>query len=432
MLRSSYSLPDEALAEVALPEPLTFEFETAIQAQRQGDLDAAVMGYRQLLVQTPEHVLARFHLGVALADLERWSEAEAELLQVLALQPNDAEAHNSLGLCLASQCRWQDALNHFQQALMADRQYAVAHVNRGLILLKLGRMAEGWADYEWRWQMPSVIPFACPQPRWQGENISDKVLLVHTEQGAGDALQFARFLPMAAAKCQRLLLVCTDELRPLLTNTQGVSETRLFGLVPPDSFDYFCPLLSLPYVLGIAQDNLPASTPYLHVPSHITAPRLTAHKRLKVGICWAGSPNHPNDKHRSCSLASWLPVLSVPNIAFYSLQTPISKSDVELLGNYEVSNLEPELTDFARTAALVEQLDLVIGVDTSVIHLAGALGKSAWVLLGQYSDWRWLLEGEDSIWYPSMNLFRQIQPGNWSELMARVASKLANFAPRVF
>ncbi len=424
LVRSSYSLPDAALAEVAAPDPMAVAFEQATHQHRERHLEAAIEGYRQLLLQVPEHITARFHLGVALADAERWSEGEQELLKVIALQPGHAEAHNSLGLCFASQERWPEALQHYEQALAADSQYAVAHMNRAMILLKLGRFTDGWEDYEWRWQTPMFTAFSCPQPRWQGEAITDKILLVHTEQGAGDALQFARFLPMAAGRCKKLVLACTDALRPLLAGVEGVAEARLPGAVLLDSFDYFCPLLSLPKVLGITLDNLPAAVPYLHAPDYVSVPHLTADKRVRVGFCWAGSATHQNDAHRSCPLPNWETLLTSPEAVFYSLQTPVSGSDAALLEKWGVINLEPELTDYARSAALINQLDLVIGVDTSVIHLAGGLGKSTWVLLGPHSDWRWLLNRDSSPWYPTMRLFRQVQPDDWRELMARVQRAL--------
>jgi len=425
LIRSSYSLPDEALAEIATPEPVAIAFEAATQQHNQGNLEAAIAAYRQLLAETPGHIPARFHLGVALADLERWPEAETELLHLLALQPNHAEAHNSLGLCFAAQENWDKALHHYEQALAADQQYAIAHMNRAMILLKLGRFKEGWEEYEWRWQTPAFTPFVCPQPRWQGEDISNKTLLVHTEQGAGDVLQFARFLPQLAQRCKKLLLVCPESLRPLLANTAGVAETRV-GNVPLDSFDYFCPLLSLPHILGIDMDALPTFVPYLSIPKYVSVPHLTG-DRFKVGFCWAGSRTHPNDHHRSCSLTNWLPLMSMPEIDFYSLQTPVTSDELDLLAAQKAINLEPELTDYARTAALIDQLDLVISVDTSVVHLAGALAKPVWVLLGQHFDWRWMLEGEKSVWYPSMKLFRQTQADNWAEMMDRVALALTAF-----
>lgn len=426
LLRISYSLPDKALAEIAEPEPLALALETAAQYHQQGDLVAAVEAYRQVLAQSPGHLQGRLHLGVALMDLEQWQAAETELLHLLSLQPNHAEAHNSLGLCLAAQCRWQEAIGQFEQALTADSQFALAHVNLGIILLKLGRLAEGWVECEWRWQLPDNAPLACPQPRWQGEDISDKTLLVHTEQGAGDALQFARFLTLASTHCRRLLLVCTEPLRPLLANAPGVAEARLFGAVPEDSFDVYCPLLSLPFVLGISQDNLPATVPYLQIPSHVSVLHLDTIKRLKVGICWGDSATHPNDKHRSCPLSYWLPLFAVPGVTFFSLQTSVAKTEAELLAQYKVADLEPELTDFARAAALIGQLDLVIGVDTAVIHLAGASGKPTWVLLGQHSDWRWGLEDEGCSWYPTMRLFRQMEAGDWDGVVGRVQDGLAN------
>jgi uncharacterized protein (TIGR03032 family) len=428
LLRSSYSLPDAAMAEVAAPDPVAIAFEQATQQHRERNLEAAIEGYHKLLMQAPGHITARFHLGVALADAERWSEGEDELLQVVALQPGHAEAHNSLGLCFAAQQRWPEALRHYEQALAADRQYAVAHLNRAMILLKLGRFTEGWEEYEWRWQTPTFTPFACPQPRWQGEDIAGKILLVHTEQGAGDALFVARFLPLAAKRCKKLLLACTEALRPLLATVEGVVEARLPGAVLLDSFDYYCPLLSLPKVLGITLDNLPATVPYLRAPDYISVPRLAPDKRLRVGVCWAGSVTHQNDAHRSCALRHWQPLLTTPEAVFYSLQTPVSGTDAALLEKLGVINLEPELTDYARSAALITQLDLVVGVDTSVIHLAAALGKPTWVLLGQHSDWRWLLKREDSPWYPTLRLFRQMQADDWQELLGRVRLALLETA----
>ncbi|MDD5272972.1 MAG: TIGR03032 family protein, partial [Methylovulum sp.] len=174
LLRNSYSLPDTALAEVAAPDPVAMAFDAAAHKHQQGQLVAAVADYQTLLKQVPEHLPARFHLGVALTDLERWQEAMSALSAVLARQPHHAEAHNSLGLCYAAQHNAQQALHHFEQALAADQQYAIAHLNRAMMLLKQGRFSEGWAEYEWRWQTPAFTPFACPQPRWQGEEILDK------------------------------------------------------------------------------------------------------------------------------------------------------------------------------------------------------------------------------------------------------------------
>jgi len=424
LVRSAYSLPDAAFAEVAVPDPLAAAFEQATQQHREGHLDAAIDGYRKLLAQAPGHIAARYQLGAALADRKHWQEGENELLKVIAVQANHAEAHNSLGLCFASQENWPKALWHYEQALAADRQYAVAHVNRAMILLKLGRLAEGWEEYEWRLQTPAFTPFACPQPRWQGEEIGNKILLVHTEQGAGDAIQFARFLPQAAKHCKKLVLACTEALRPLLAGAEGVAEARVPGAVTLDSFDYICPLLSLPKILSITLEKLAVTIPYLHVPDYISVPRLTDGRRLRAGICWAGSVAHQSDFHRSCPLNYWLPLFTSPGVVFYSLQTPVNHAEAELLAAHGVINLEPELSDYARTAALIKQLDLVISVDTSVAHLAGALGKPVWVLIGQQADWRWLLARDDSPWYPSMRLFRQKPADDWQAVIERMRLEL--------
>ncbi|MDO9106644.1 MAG: TIGR03032 family protein [Methylovulum sp.] len=428
LVRCSYALPDVALAEVAMPTPLAKAFEQATRQHREARLDAAITGYRQLLAEAPEHIAARYQLGVALTDQGRWQEGADELLRVIALQANHAEAHNSLGLCFAAQENWTKALWHYEQALTADRQYAIAHVNRAMILLKLGRWAEGWEGYEWRWQTPAFTPFACLQPRWQGEAVNDKILLVHTEQGAGDAIQFARFLPQAAQRCKKLLLACTEALRPLLAGVAGVAETRVPGAVAPDSFDYVCPLLSLPQLLGITLDTLSVTPAYLHVPDPISVPKLAEVKKLRVGICWAGNVTHPNDQHRSCPLANWLPLFTSPGIVFHSLQTPVSRAEAALLTAHGVINLEPELSDYARTAALINQLDLIISVDTSVAHCAGALGKPVWVLLGPHSDWRWLLDRDDSPWYPGMRLLRQQPAAGWPAIIGQISKELTEIS----
>ncbi|TAL47808.1 MAG: TIGR03032 family protein [Methylovulum sp.] len=422
LVRSSYSLPDAALAEIAAPDPVTAAFEQATQQHREGNLDAAIDAYRKLLAQAPAHIAARYQLGLALTEQQRWQEATDALLSVIAEQPGHAEAHNSLGLCFAARENWPQALSHYEQALAADRQYAVAHVNRAMILLKLGRLTEGWEEYEWRWQTPALTPFECPQPRWQGEAINDKVLLVHTEQGAGDAIQFARFLPHAAKHCKKLVLVCAESLRPLLASVEGVAETRVPDAALLDSFDYICPLMSLPRILGITLDKLALTSPYLHIPGYISVPEFTGDKRLRVGFRWAMDDS---DLQSPCPLEHWLPLFTLPGIVFYSLQTPVSPAESELLMTHGVINLEPELGDYARNAALIDQLDLVISVDTPVAHLAGALGKPVWVLLGPHADWRWLLDRDDSPWYPSMRLFRQKSPEDRQAIIDRVRLELS-------
>lgn len=423
LLRTSYSLPDQALKAFASPDPLSERFGAATAAHQRRELDQAIAGYRAVLATQPTHRAARFQLGLALVDAERWDQATAELETVVAEQPNHAEAHNSLGLAYARLADDERAVAHFDQAIAADQQFAIARFNRGLIRLRQGDYARGWEDYDWRWQMPSFTPLRCPQPLWRGEDIADKVLLVHTEQGNGDALQFARFLPLAASRCGKLVVACTEYLRPLLAGVEGVAEVRLPGKLPADSFDIYSPLLSLPRVLGITLDNLPATVPYVQVPKRVLVPELDAGE-FKVGLVWAGSATQKDNHRRSCPLDHYLTLVGLPGVRFYSLQTPLGGGQADTLAAHGIVDLEAELTDYARTAALVEQLDLVISVCTSVAHLTGALGKPVWVLLAHYADWRWGRDGDTSAWYPSARLFRQRTPGDWAELLARVRSAL--------
>lgn len=430
LLRTSYMLPDAAFQEIAPADPLQLRFEQAVTHHQRSELDTAIASYRELLAAHPDHIPARYHLGMALADAEQWQEACAELQQVIAQEPRHAEAHNVLALCRHRLGDPAGALRHFEQAIAADHQYAAAHFNRGLLLLKRGDYRQGWEEFEWRWQLPEFTPFQCPQPQWHGEDIHDRILLVHTEQGNGDALQFARFLPWAAQCCRKLLLVCSEPLRAVLSTVAGVAEVRLPGVLTVDSFDFYCPLLSLPRVLDITLDNLPAQVPYLSIPAYVAVPSLPNDGRLKVGLVWAGSITQKLDEKFSCSLLELLPFLEVPNIAFHSLQIPSNAADRALLDAHGIINLESELTDYARTAAYVQQLDLVISVCTSIAHLAGALGKPIWILLAHHADWRWLEEREDTPWYPSARLFRQQSPGDWLELIARMKQNLREWSMR--
>lgn len=419
LLRVSYSLPDAALAQLAAPDPLALALEKALQQYHEGQLEAAIASYRHILAQTPDHVPARYHLGRALADAQHWKEAEEAFLHIVARQPGHAEAHNSLGQCFVAQHDWNQALLHYEKALAADRQFAVAHLNRAILLLKLGRYAEGWEEYEWRLQLPGFTRFACPQPRWQGEAIADKVLLVYTEQDDSETLQFARFLPLAAQRCKKLLLACPETLRSLLATAEGVTEARVPDAVALDSFDYICPLPSLPHVCGATLDNLPPATPYLRVPAYVSVPLLNAAKPLRIGIYWGGS-----EASQGCPLQEWTPLFAIPEAAFYSLQTHVSGSDTALLAEQRITDLSAELTDYARCAAFIAQLDLVITVDSAIAHLAGALHKPVWLLLTNNGAWPWLLDRNDCPWYASMRLFRQKSDGDWLELLTRARDAL--------
>ena len=422
LVTTSYELPDEVLNNLAPPDPVQQAFEEATRTHLAGELSEAIEQYRKILVDAPDHERTKHQLGLCLVDAERWDEAVEQLQTVVMEQPDNAEAMNSLALAYSRLGDLERGINWFDKAIATDGQFALAHFNRGMILLKQGNYAEGWPEYDWRWQTPQFVPFQCSQPRWSGEDISDKTLLVHSEQGNGDHIQFMRFLPLAAAKCKELIYVGPESLAPLAAEMEGVSESRVPGQIPADRFDVYCPLMSLPRWLDIERENLPAPEKYLKVPAHVTVSRLEGD--YKVGICWSGSPTHKDDKHRSTTLDGLAPLFAVDGIRFFSLKMPIDADERALLEKYDIVNLEPELPGYARTAALVEQLDRVISVDTAIAHVGGALGIPTDVMLSHDPDWRWLQEGETSPWYPSVRLHRQSTPGDWDPVVESVRQQL--------
>ncbi len=261
---------------------------------------------------------------------------------------------------------------------------------------------------------------------WQGEDINDQTILVHSEQGNGDHIMFWRFLPLLAERCKSIIYVGPEDLAPLVAEIPGVSQSRIPGVLRQDLFDVYCPLMSVPRHLGITLDNLPAPERYINIPKQVVVSELKG--EVKIGIAWAGSATHVNDANRSMSLQEMLKITAGTAAQFYSLQMPISAADRQLLKDHKVTDLEPELPGYARSAALVDQLDLVITVDTAMAHLSAALGKPTWILLGHNSDWRWHLEQSSSEWYPTAKLFRkQAHQGSWDELLDQVNAALKAF-----
>jgi hypothetical protein len=300
-----------------------------------------------------------------------------------------------------------------------------------MTLLQTGDYERGLVEYDWRWKTGQFTPFQCPHPQWDGSPIPEKTLLIHTEQGAGDAMQFARYLPLAARRCGKIILVCKADLIPVFSTMPGIAQIRDAGQIGVSEFDTYLPLLSLPRVFGTTLNTLPAETPYIDIQairrrkSANTALILPVSAAPKVGVVWGGSPTHANDRHRSCRVTDFLPVLRMPGLVMYSLQKgDRSRELAELPSDVQVHDLDPHLGDYGDLAVLLDQLDLVISVDTSVVHLAGALGKPVWTLLSTVVDWRWMLESETTPWYPSMRLFRQTRTDDWAELMQRVARAL--------
>jgi Tfp pilus assembly protein PilF len=405
--------------------------------QAAGDATAAEQAYRRALTARPDYPEALSNLGSALRAQGRLADAEAMLRQALSVRAEYANALANLGLVLQEQARWAEALEAYDRALGVDPGHPAAHGNRGMLLLLLGRMEEGFGEYEWRWRMPG---FATPrrdftQPLWDGAGRSGETLFVHAEQGLGSAIQFVRFAPLAAARGVRVVLECQQPLLRLFRQSLAGSGGPLAEVIakgePPPAFDRHAPLMSLPHLLRTTPATIPATTPYLRAEDREVADwkaRLAPTPRPRIGVVWAGNRRHENDRNRSMPAATLATFTARCDASFFSLQVPASAEDLSAFPAGRLTDLAPDLPDFAATAAALHALDLVITVDTAAAHLAGALGRPAWLLLPFVPEWRWLLERDDSPWYPSLRLFRQSSPGDWSGVLDRVADALRDRA----
>jgi len=306
------------------------------------------------------------------------------------------------------------------------------HWNLALALLVQGHFPEGWEEYEWRWKTKGLLSprQLLPQPLWDGRPLAGRAILLHAEQGLGDTIQFIRYLPLVAQRGGRVIVECQPELQRLVQAMTPDIPVLARGQPLPD-FAFQCPLLSLPKALGTTLATIPATVPYLHADAQnvqMWRDRLAGHgSALKVGLIWAGNPHHKNDRNRSVKLASLAPLAQVPGVQFYSLQKGAAAAQAKTPPpGMDLIDRTDDLQDFADTAAMIANLDLVIAVDTSVVHLAGALAKPVWTLLPYCPDWRWLLKRQDSPWYPTMRLFRQPEIGDWDSVIQQLAAALAN------
>jgi len=314
----------------------------------------------------------------------------------------------------------------YDKALYFQPDHPDGHWNKALLQLLTADFANAWREYEWRWlKFPDQRRYF-RAPLWDGADIAGKTILLHAEQGFGDAIQFIRYAPLVAQRGIVVYVECQPELATLFRNLPGVSRTISRGDTLP-AFDYHCPLMSLPFAFSTTLSNIPAATPYLSADpslSQIWKRRLEAQKgKLKIGLAWAGAAIHRKDRERSLPAAALAP-LSDLNHALISLQKgPATSGIPDALP--ALIDFTPELNDFADTAALIANLDLVICADTAVAHLAAAMGKPTWLLLAYSPDWRWLLDREDSPWYPAIKLFRQQSRADWAGVMDRVIQSLA-------
>ena len=392
----------------------------------------AVANYDRALSLVPDYTDAIYNRGNALHELGRYDEALACYDRVLLARPNDGNSFNNRGKVLKELNRYDEAMACSARALAALPDNIVAHCNEASMRLLIGDLPRGFAEYEWRWKKADMAPAKreFPQPLWLGvEDIAGKTIFLHGEQGFGDAIQFCRYATLIAARGARVILEVRPPLVALMGSLAGPSAVIAKGDPLPD-FDLHCPLLSLPLAMGTRLETVPAQVPYLGVRPELAAEwgaRLGAKTRLRIGLCWSGNATHERDRDRSMRVADFLPLLAL-DATFVSLHQEVRPDDAAVLAaRPDILHFGDALKDFTDTAALIGELDLVISVDTSVAHLAGALGKPIWVTLTYVPEWRWLLTREDSPWYPTARLFRQDEGRAWDGVVARIRDALSGF-----
>jgi tetratricopeptide (TPR) repeat protein len=396
--------------------------------------------YREALRINPQYAEAHFNLGIVYTEVGDLDQAVASCREALKLRPHYTEAHFQLAQALRSKGETEAATAEYQETIRLEPQTPDAHLSRALAWLLAGNFTDGWAEYDWRWKCSDFIAPPIPSPPWDGSPAAGRTILLHCEQGLGDALQFIRYAPLVKKRVGTLIVACQKPLLKLLAACPGIDRLVEAGQpLPPH--DVHLPTLSLPRIFGTTLATIPAEVPYVFAdPATIEKWReeLRGMGGFKIGIAWQGNPQYRGDRARSLPLVHFAAIARVPGVRLISLQKgPGTEQLAGLPGAVEVLNLGNRLDEaagpFMDTAAVMNSVDLVIASDTAAAHLAGALGVPVWVALPTASDWRWLLDRDDSPWYPTMRLFRQTRCGDWDEVFARIAaelSKLVRLAPR--
>ena len=391
---------------------------TQLEMRRYED---ASFTFKKALIYDPDFAQAHNNLGRALLRLGNIEAAVEAFKASIERDNSDPDACNNLGVALRLLGRFDEAETSFEQALKLEPEHMDAHVNKAHSLLTDGNLAAGWAEHEWRLRRTDMVR-EFEQSLWEGDDIDGKTILLWAEQGLGDTLQFLRYAPPVAARGARVIIECHSLLQRLAAGVDGVVE-----VVDRDTardFDLHVPLLSLPRIFETELATIPTHVPYLPLPHPL---ELEADGNTKVGLVWAGNPNHANDRNRSRPLKEFAPLTTADNVSFFALQKGAA-GEQQAPDGMALTNLGPQLEDFYDTAAALATLDLLICVDTSVAHLAGALGRPVWLMLPNAADWRWLRDRDDSPWYPTMRLFRQEHNGAWQAVFQAVAGELAKLA----
>ena len=429
---ASAAFLDAARLAPAALEPILSASEALLAAR---DFAAAIEATNRALKIAPGSFQVYGNQAVAYCELGEFQRAEAAFRQAMRLQPDSPWLLRSLSLFFRTQGRADDAIEAARRAVARDFDDAESHHTLALALLSSGHMREGWQEYEWRWKLKNLptTRIATEKPRLDGaSDTSGQTVLVHAEQGIGDTLQFVRYLPELRRRCARVVLWIQEAAYPLLASFPGADRV-VWHARDVGPFDAYISTMSLPYVLGLDKIESPTA-PYLWPNQQAAAKWQSAFDREprgpRVRIVWAGNPTHVNDRHRSLSASSFasLVVRYCGQLRFFSLQVgaPDVVGQLRHLPPGSVTDLSPWLTDYAETAGCLAAFDLVVTVDTSVAHLASAMGRPVWLLLPYFSDWRWQHASETTPWYPSMNIYRQNRPGDWDDVFARIATDMAN------
>jgi len=393
--------------------------------------DDALASFDKAIALRPDYPEAYYNRGIVLQDLKCLDDAVANFDKAIALKQDYAEAYNNRGVALQDLMRLDDAIASFDKTIALTPDYAEAYNNQSLCSLQMGRFEQGWHLYEWRKKLEEPLGnrlFA--KPLWLGkEDISNRTLFVHWEQGLGDTIQFCRYGKLLEARGVRVVMSVQEPLYQLLKqmspDIQIINHDEI-----PTVFDYHCPLMSLPLALGTTLETIPSGQPYIFADEqlcNVWNVRLPSQTKPRIGIVWRGGTKHKNDNNRSINLPALVPLFSA-DTHWISLQKELRDTDSALLQElYQIVSYGVELRDFSDTAAIINLLDLVITVDTSVAHLAGAMGKQVWILLPYNSDWRWLLDRKDTPWYPTARLFRQDDNRSWGNVIASVHAALNDF-----
>ena len=408
-----------------------FAFCLARMLQAGGTYSEALQVLRSLLKRRPDHLLARFRLGNILQLEGNLDAAIAVYEEIVALHPDSGDAQFNIGNVRRLQGRLGDARRSYQRALEIDPDSVDALWNLGLLDLLEGDYAAGWPRYEIRHRRPTHGLRSFPQPQWKGEPLEGRTILLHAEQGLGDTLQFLRYVPLVVERGGVVLLDVPPQIRRLAAEIPGVA--RLIGDgEPAPRFDCHCPMMSLPLAFSTRASNIPSRVPYLRVPAaaaHASDSLKWPERGIRVGLVWGATPRFFEDSDRSIAFSLFEPLFALDGFHFFALQMGHSASQLDS-GRFPITDLGNAIGDFADTAALVGKLHLVVTVDTSVAHVAGALGRPTWILLPFAADWRWFVDREDSPWYPTARLFRQPQPRDWPAVIARVCRELQLLAEK--